>query len=119
MSESVSITLTRDESVVIARIKLVTTELLQFIMKSGDARLSRWSWMIEAFITEGLDEIADAGASPESIEAALDNFGRVLTWCGNGDPSILPPNVRDYMYKNHREMLAITAGKKDAPGESD
>lgn len=67
--------------------------------------------MLEGLLTEIFDEIMDSGAPIEGFEAWMLHCGAIFTWCGTGDASILPPHIRDYIYKNRRDLLAIEAPK--------
>lgn len=91
-----------------ARLRLVTTEMTQFITNNKDGKYSRYAWILDAMLQEIFEEMSDA--SDETLAGYIEQFGRVFTWCGSGDDSILPQNIRDWLGRNHREMLAISAG---------
>lgn len=64
-------------------------------------------WVIKALFS-GICEELD-GASDEVLGHWIKQFGLLLEWCGTGDDSLLPPEVREYLGLHHKEMLAIEA----------
>lgn len=83
--------------------------------KSG--KYSRYAWILDAMLQEIFEEMTDA--TDETLAGYIEQFGRVFTWCGSGDDAILPPNIREYLRRNHRELLQIGAGTEAGSGTSD
>ena len=82
-----------------------------YLTRKPDNKYARYAWIVEQIADEMMDELADSG--PEEAEKLGEwfaDFGRVFTWCGNGDASILPESVRDFLTAQYpQEVLAIEA----------
>jgi hypothetical protein len=78
---------------------------MSFITARGDNPYSRYTWIVQTMIQEIFSEMHDVESS--TLAAWMEQFGLVLTWCGNGDDSILPDSVKEYLRREHKEMLAI------------
>ena len=100
--------MTADDSEVVKRLRLITTEMTTFITANKDHKYSRYAWILDAMLQEIFEEMA--GATDATLAGYIEQFGRVFTWCGSGDDSVLPANIREWLGRNHREMLAISAG---------
>jgi hypothetical protein len=96
------------KSLVAKRINLVVTELIDFAEQNKkESAINSHVWILKSLFSAMSDELNSA--SDEVLGHWIEQFGKLLEWCGSGDDSVLPPEVIEYIYKNHREMLAIEA----------
>ena len=94
-------------SEVAKRIHLVATELIEFAQNKADSPFASHMWVINSLFQIFFEEMNTADDA--KLGMWIDQFGCLLTWCGTGDDSVLPPEVRDFLRKQHPEMLAIEA----------
>ncbi len=87
------------------RLSLVATELVSYINAKGDTPYNRYVWVVQCMIEEIFGEIDDL--SQDTLAEWMEQFGKVLTWCGSGDDTILPESVREYLRVNHEDMLTV------------
>lgn len=101
---------TSDEPPVVRRLRVVMGQLHDFTSQGGGKadKYARYSWLMKSVMDEMLDELGTT--SGEQLAVWFEQFGQVIAWCGSGDDSQLPPQLRQYLSDNHKELLAITAG---------
>lgn len=96
------------KSAVAARINLVVTELIDFAEQNKqDSPLTSHIWVLKSLFSAMSEELN--GASDEVLGHWIEQFGKLLEWCGSGDDSVLPPEVVVYLKRSHPQMLAIEA----------
>lgn len=96
------------DSAIATRIKLVADELIDYASNKEDSPFSSHMWLIKSIFQIFFEEMTSQ--DDERLAMWLGQFGVLLEWCGNGDDSLLPPDVLEYLRRNHPEKLAITAG---------
>lgn len=94
-------------SEVAKRIHLVATELIQFAQSKSDSPFASHMWVIKSLFQIFFEEMNTTDDA--KLGMWIDQFGCLLTWCGTGDDSVLPEEVRDFLHREHPEMLAIEA----------
>ena len=90
--DSKSSTLAVRESPAIRRLKAVLFSLQKFIEENDESGMSRYSFLMTAFVDELSDELNDR--NDYAIRAYLAQMGEVIGWVGHGDNSRLPDNLR-------------------------
>lgn len=85
----------------------MATELIEFAEKKSDSPFASHMWVIKSLFRIFFEEMSET--DDEKLGMWIDQFGCLLTWCGTGDDSVLPPEVRDFLHREHPEMLAIEA----------
>lgn len=95
------------DSEVARRVNLVATELIDFVEKQSDSPFASHMWVIKPLFTIFFEQLGSADDA--KLGMWIDQFGCLLTWCGTGDDSVLPPEVRDFLRREHPEVLAIEA----------
>ena len=98
---------------VIQRLRLVLGQITAYVTKNPDHKYARYSWLLDSVMDEVLTDLAER-PTPEDIELMgqwFAVFGKLMEWCGSGDDSVLPLQIRDFILRKQPDiMLAITAG---------
>lgn len=97
------------KSQVMARIHLVVNELVDYANQHADGPFVNHLWVIKSMF-ESVSEELD-GATDDKLGAWMAQFGMLMQWCAYGNSDCLPPDVVDYLRKNHAGMLALEASK--------
>jgi len=84
-------------------------QLSEYAQRGPQNKYSRYAWVMQSMFDEVMDELAD-DTSADTIAVWFEQFGKIVEWCGSGDDSLLPPQMRAYLAEQHPDMLAITAG---------
>lgn len=85
----------------------MATELIEFAEKKTDSPFASHMWVIKSLFRIFFEEMNTTDDA--KLGVWIDQFGCLLTWCGTGDDSVLPPEVREFLHREHPEMLAIEA----------
>lgn len=85
----------------------MATELIQFAQSKTDSPFTSHMWVIRSLFEIFFEEMSTTDDA--KLGLWIDQFGILLTWCGTGDDTVLPPEVREFLRKQHPEMLAIEA----------
>jgi hypothetical protein len=108
-TSSVPSTIREADTPVTRRLRIVVSQLTDFIQIKGDSRYARYGWLLDTLMTEVLDEIADNGKGDEAIGEYFAQFGRVIEWCGSGDDSVLPESVRSFLIGKYPDLITPLA----------
>lgn len=84
-------------------------QLSDYAKRGPESKYSRYLWVMQSMFDEVLDELSD-GTDDAVIASWFEQFGKIVEWCGSGNDSVLPPNVRGYL----TEQLALTTGSATA-----
>lgn len=89
---------------------IVLSELSDFMSHQQiDTSVARYSWLMSAFIEELFEEIDSKKPDEEKLRSWFEKFGAVIMWCGNGDDTILPDEIRSYLSMRKPELPALEA----------
>lgn len=88
---------------VIRRLEYVVGTLHNFIEANDDSgTMARFSFITRAMIEEVGEELAERDEA--TLEAFMAQIGEVIAWVGHGDPSKLPPNLREFTEEPRPEI---------------
>lgn len=89
------------------RISIVVSELTKFATKNADGPFVNHLWVIKSMFESVSDELD--GATDEKLSVWMEQFGRLMLWCASGDAAHLPPEVVDFIQKEHADVMQIEA----------
>lgn len=93
---------------VILRLEYVVNTLHNFIEANDDSgTMARFSFITRAMIEEIGEELVER--DEETLQAFMAQIGEVIAWVGHGDPSKLPPNLREFTEEPKAEIEAVTS----------
>lgn len=114
-SQEKSSTPTGDDFPVIHRLRIVVTQLTDYAKRDGTNAYARHAWVAIALFDNLLDEMPEGFTNERAAEMFV-VFGKIIEWCGTGDVTVLPPQIRKFLAENFpHELPAIEAPKETVP----
>jgi hypothetical protein len=82
---------------VVARLRLVFTQLAEYVAKNGSEKTQKSSWIMTSIMEEVLDTLADKDSDDTQTAIYFAYFGRLLEWVGSGNTDVLPDEMKKWL----------------------